>query len=170
MWADLALSGGLSALRNGMSYKTAKEDADAKQKWQDYKNTMTKLSLAANQNVLVTNANMARDASAEQQFSIERSAYLTEAQAEASAAAAGVGGRSVNDVLFDIDNNAAMAQSRRKADLKSQYLQIDNQNTQSTWQAAMQMDYSPIPQPNPATYMLNFATDATKLWQSSRPK
>lgn len=170
MWADLALSGGLAALRTGMQYKQAKEDAAAKKAWQEYKNTMVKLSDAANQNILTSNANIAYDNSQLQAFAIERSEYLTSAQAEVAAAASGTGGRSVNDVLFDVERNATMAQSRRKADLEAQYLQIDNQRTQSRFQAAMQMDYSPIPEPNPATYMLNFATDGYKLYKSGTPK
>lgn len=170
MWADLALSGGLAALRTGMQYSQAKEDAAAKKAWQDYKNTMVRLSDATNQNILTTNANLAYDNSQLQAFAIERSEYLTTAQAEVAAAASGTGGRSVNDVLFDVERNATMAQSRRKADLEAQYLQIDNQRQQSHFQAAMQMDYSPIPEPNPATYMLNFASDAYKLYRSGTPK
>jgi hypothetical protein len=170
MWSDLALSGGLALLRTGMSYSQASEDAKSKQAWQSYKNTMTQLSNANNQNILTTNANIARDSSSEQAFQISRSEYLTTAQAEVSAAASGVGGRSVNDVLFDVERNASSAQAARQRDLNSQYLQIDNQRQQSNFQTAMQMDYSPIPQPNPATYMLNFASDVTKLYQSSRPK
>ncbi|KRR22160.1 virion core protein, T7 gp14 family [Bradyrhizobium retamae] len=170
MWADLALSGGLAALRTGLSYSQAKKDAEAKQVWQAYKNTMTQLSNANNQNILTTNENIASAASREQAFQIERSEYLTSAQAEVAAAAEGVGGRSVNAVMFDVERNATMAQSRRKQDLQAQYLQIDNQRLQSDFQASMQIDYSPIPEPNPATYALNFATDMTKLWQSSKPK
>lgn len=170
MWADLALSGGLAALRAGVSYSQAKKDAEAKQAWQAYKNTMVQLSNSNNQNILTVNQGIARQASSQQGFQIERSEYITLGQAEVSAAASGTGGRSTNAVMFDIERNAASAQSRRKADLEAQFLQIDNQRSQSQFQAAMQHDYSPIPDPNPATYMLNFATDATKLYQSSKPK
>lgn len=170
MWAELALSGGLAALRTGMQYKQAKEDAEAKKAWQAYKNTMTQLSNANNQNILTTNENIAAGASRAQAFAIDRSEYLTSAQAEVAAAADGVGGRSVNAVMFDVERNATMAQSRRKQDLQAQFMQIDNQRKQSDFSAAMQMDYSPIPEPNPATYALNFATDMTKLWNSSKPK
>jgi hypothetical protein len=170
MWSDLALSGGLSALKNGMSFIQAGKDADAKRAWQSYKNAMTQLSGANSQNILTTNENMARENSADQAFQIGRSEYITNAQAEVSAAASNTGGRSVNDVLFSIDHNAADAQAKRKSDLQDQYLQIDNQRKQVAFQVATQMDYSPIPEPNPATYMLNFATDATKLYQSSKPR
>jgi hypothetical protein len=170
MWADLALSGGLSALRQGVAYQQAEKDAQAKQAWQAYKNTMTKLSAAQSQNTLTTNENIVRATSRDQAFAIERSEYITSAQAEVAAAASDTGGRSVNAVMADVERNATMAQSRRKQDLQSQFLQIDNQRRQVDISAAMQMDYSPIPDPNPATYMLNFATDATKLYQSSKPK
>lgn len=170
MWSDLALSGGLAALRTGMQYSDAAKAADAKRAWQGYKNSMTMLSNANNQNIATTNENIARRDSADQGFQISRSEYLTSAQAEVSAASAGVGGRSPNDVLFDVERNASSAQAKRQLDLQSQYLQIDNQRQSSEFQAASNMDYSPIPEPNPATYMLNFATDAAKLYQSGRPK
>jgi hypothetical protein len=153
-----------------MQYEQAKKDAEAKKAWQAYKNTMVQLSDANNQNTLTTNANLAFEQSALQAFSIERSEYITSAQAEVAAAASGTGGRSANAVLLDVERNATMAQSRRQGDLEAQFLQIDNQRRQSQFQAAMSMDYSPIPEPNPATYMLNFATDMTKLYQSGIPK
>jgi hypothetical protein len=165
----MALSGGLSLLREGMAYSDAKKTADAKRAWQAYRNTMVEISNQTNQNIITTNENIARGASIDQAFSIERSEYITSAQAEASAAASGTGGRSVNDVLFDIDRNASHAQAQRQRDLNAQYLQFDNQRQQSQMQAAMSKDYSPIPEPNPATYMLNFATDAFKLYKSGTP-
>lgn len=169
MWAELALQGGLSMLRQGVEYSEAKKAAEAKKAWQAYKNTMVELSNANNQNIITTNENIARGSSIEQAFQIERSEYITSAQAEASAAASGVEGRSVNAVQFDIERNAASAQTRRKQDLNAQYLQFDNQRQQSAFQAALSHDYSPIPEPKPATYALNFATDMTKLYKSSRP-
>lgn len=170
MWTDLALGGGLSLLRTGMEYSEAKKAAESKKAWQAYRNTMVQLSNANNQNIITTNENIARDNSLNQAFQIERSEYITSAQAEVAAAASGTGGRSVNAVMFDIEHNASVAQARRRQDLEYQYLQADNQRQQSQLQAAMSMDYSPIPEPNPATYMLNFATDAYKLYKSSKPK
>jgi hypothetical protein len=170
MWAALAVSGGLSLLRQGLGYSEAKQSADAKRAWQTYKNTMVDLSNANNQNIITTNENLARRNNIDQAFQIERSEYLTSAQAEVAAAASGTGGRSVNAVMFDIEHNAAVAQTRRKQDLEDQYLQMDNQRQQSAFQAALSHDYSPIPEPNPATYMLNFATDMTKLGMSATPK
>lgn len=166
MWADMALNGGLSALRLGTSFLNAKKDAESKKAWQAYKNTMLQLTDANNQNILTTNENIARADSVQQAFQIERSEYLTSAQAEVAAAASGTEGRSVNAVMFDVERNATMAQSKRKRDLEARYLQIDNQRTQSSFQAAMQVDYSPIPEPNPATYMLNFATSVGKLFST----
>lgn len=170
MWSDLAIGGGLSLLKQGVGYSEAKKAAEAKQAWQAYKNTMLELSNANNQNIITTNENLARRNSADQSFSIERSEYLTSAQAEVAAAASGTGGRSVNAVMFDIEQNATMAQAKRKQDLEDQYLQAENQRQQSNFQTALSHDYSPIPEPNPATYMLNFATDAYKLYKSGTPK
>lgn len=164
MWADLALSGAQSLIKQGMSYHAASVKAKSDRQWQAYKNAMTKLADANNQNAITTNENMLEKRVANQRFQIARSEYITEGAAEASAAASGTSGRSVDMVVFDIERNASMQQGNVTADLEAQYVQHDEQRRNSAFQAATQQDYTFIPSPNPATYALGFATDMTNAY------
>lgn len=164
MFAEMALMGGLSLLKNGMSFQAASVEAKAKRQWQAYKNAMVKLQDAQNQNAITTNEVMLEGRVAEQRFQIKRSEYVTEAAAEASAAAADTEGRSVNMVMFDIERNASMQQARLTQDLEAQYAQFDQQRQSSAFQAALNTDYTFIPKPSLATYALGFATDMTNAY------
>lgn len=164
MWADLALSGAQSLIKQGMSYDAASKKAKADRQWQAYKNAMTKLADANNQNAITTNEVLLEERVANQRFQIERSEYTTSAQAEAAAAATDTGGRSVDMVVFDIERNASMAQANVTSDLEAQYAQHDEQRRNSAFQAVMQQDHTYIPSPNLATYALGFATDMTNAY------
>jgi hypothetical protein len=67
-------------------------------------------------------------------------------------------------VQFDVERNASMQQARLTDDLEAQYLQVDQQRLNSAFQAATNQDFSFIPSPNMATYMLNFGTDLTNSY------
>jgi hypothetical protein len=164
MWADLALSGATSALKQGLGYAAASAKAKADRQWQAYKNAMTKLANANNQNAITTNEVLLEERVANQRFNIERSAYITTGQAEASAAATGTSGRSVDMLVFDIERNASMHQANITSDLEAQYIQHDEQRKNSAFQAAMQQDYTYIPSPMAATYVLGFGTDLTNAY------
>lgn len=159
MFAEMALAGGLSLLKQGMSFQAASVEAKAKRQWQAYKNAMVKLQDAQNQNAITTNEVMLEGRVAEQRFQIRRSEYVTEAAAEASAAAADTEGRSVNMVMFDIERNASMQRARLQQDLEAQYVNFDQQRQTSAFQAALNEDHTFIPKPNLATYALGFAGD-----------
>jgi hypothetical protein len=159
MFAQMALIAGMSLLKQGMGFQAAQAEAKSKRQWQAYRNAMTMLANANNQNAITTNEVMLEDRLATQRFNIERSEYITEAAAEASAAAADTGGRSVSMVLFDIERNASIQQGRLQQDLEAQYVSNDEQRRNSAFQAATQMDYTHIPKPNLATYAMNFASD-----------
>lgn len=166
-WADMALSGGLSMMRDVNSFIGAQQKAEAQAKWQAYKNTMTNLSNAQNQNALTTNEILTTRRSVDQGFDIAKQGYITQGQSEVQAAASGTEGNSVNMTLSDIERNTDVAQARRKADLDAQYAQIDNERIQSDFQAARQMDYSPIPQPSGAALALGLTTDAYSAYRSN---
>jgi hypothetical protein len=165
MWADLAVSGVSSLVKQGVSYMQADADAKSKRAWQAYKNAMTKLADANNQNAITTNERLMEERISKQRFNINRSEYMTSAMAEASAAAEGTGGRSVNMVQFDVERNASMQQANLTADLEAQYVNADNQRMNSAFQAASSMDMSFIPSPNLATYALGFGNDIMKSYK-----
>jgi hypothetical protein len=164
----MAAQGGLSLLKNGLGFIAAQREAKAAKAWQAYRNKMVRLADGQNQNVITTNSNMARERSAEAAFAISRSKLTTEGSAAVAAAAMGVEGRSVDMVQFDIGRNAAYAQQQRLDDLNMEMEGFRNQRRQSAMQAIQNIDLSPIPKPNPASYMLGFTTDIAKLWQDQR--
>lgn len=159
MWNDIALSGAQSLLKNGVSFFLAQQQADAEKAWQKYNNAMTMLGNASNQNAIETNEILLRGRAANQRFEIDRSKYMTVGQAEASAAASDTEGRSVNAVIFDIERNASKQQAALKADLKAQYLTLDHQREASNFQTASNLDYSYIPQPSTASFLMGLSTD-----------
>lgn len=171
MWADMALSGVQSLLSNGASFILAGREAKAKKKWQAYNNAMTRLSNANNQNAITTNEILAEERRVSQSFNIDRSKYITQGAAETSAAAAETEGRSVDMVIFDVQRNASMQQQRLQQDYEDQQLGSNQQRRNSEFSMAANIDYSPIPQPNPASMLLGLATDLTKTYKDSiRPR
>ena len=123
--------------------------------WQNYSNTMVRLSDAVNQNAITTNEILSEQAFAEQAIGIKQSNILTEAQAQVTAAAAGVKGVSVDDVMLDINRNAAEAENKRQNDLAASRLSFDAQRQNSAMSAAQSQDYSYIPRPKLGSYLLD---------------
>lgn len=162
---------GLNLASGFMSYQADKVAAKAASAWQAYSNTMVRLSDAVNQNAITTNEIFSNRAFAEQAIGIKQSNILTEAQAEVSAAAAGVKGVSVDDVMRDINRNAAVAENKRQNDLAASYLSFDQQRQSSAMQAAMQQDYSYIPKPKLASYLLGAVSQSAKqgLFKNDTP-
>lgn len=169
MWGHMALQMGASVVQHGMSFIAASKEAASKRKWQVYNNAMTRIADGQNQNAITTNQNMAVGRSTVQQFEIERSEYTTRAQVETAAAVAGTGGRSVNQTMFQVDRNAAVAQRNRLSDLQAQLDGFDNQRRTSAFQAAQQIDYTYIPSPSPVTAMLGLGGDLSKIYNQFNP-
>jgi hypothetical protein len=151
------LSLGLNLASAFGSYQADKAAAKAAQAWQAYSNTMLRLSDGLNQNAITTNEILSQQAFADQAIGIKQSNILTQAQAEVSAAAAGVKGTSVDDVMRDINRSAAVAENKRQNDLNASYLAFDQQRQSSAMSAAMQQDYSYIPKPKLGSYLLKAA-------------
>jgi hypothetical protein len=165
MWADMAFSGAQSLISQGFGFIAAGKVAKQQKKWQAYNNAMTRLANANNQNAITTNEILAEERAQVQRVNIQRSAYITSGAAEAAAAAADTGGRSVNAVIFDIGRNASMQQAALEADLEAQYLSFDNQRANSQFQMASNLDYSYIPKPQLASYALNFGSDMANAYK-----
>lgn len=166
-WADMALDGSLSLMQNVGSFLVAAKQRKLQKKWQAYNNKLTRLQNAENQNALVTNAGMAIERSAEQNWAIQKSEYVTTGQVEAAAAASGTTGRSVDLVLGEVSKNAAAAQARRAEDLQFTLLGIANQSRASKLQTEMSIDNTTIPSASPASALLGFTSDLATGWQAA---
>ncbi len=166
-WGSIFMKGLPGAVGSVVNFITASEDAKTQRKWQAYNNALVRLQNATNQNALTTNEGMAVERASEAEYAIRKSAYITKASAEVSAAATGTVGRSVNAVLFDIDRNAARASADKSRDLDYQLLGIQQQREQSNLQTEMQIDHSRIPGPNPADVVMGLTTPFVNAWQSA---
>lgn len=154
MWW-MAASAGLSLLGAASQSQSEKTAAKAQKLWRDYSNTMLALGEANNQNTITTNQLMVAEASAEEALQIKKGGLLTQAKVEVMAGAAGVKGRSVNQVMLDVTRNAAQAEYRRKAELANANLNFDAQRRSSAMNTKLQTDNSYIPKPNTVANYLN---------------
>lgn len=154
MWW-MAAQAGLNALSAAQSYKADKAKARAQQAWQAYTNKMVDLSATVSQNAITTNEVLSHDAFVNQAMQIKQESLLTRAKSEVSAAAAGVKGRSVNLTIRNVLRNSAAREAERQEQFRVSQLGFDQQRMQVAMQAAMQKDYSYIPKPQAASYILS---------------
>lgn len=161
----------LSAAQALSSYGAAKSTAKAQQAYQVYKNAMARISDATTQNVITENQIATNEAYGDQAVGIKQQNILSTAQAEVSAAAAGVKGRSVNQVQLDINRSAALAERTRQNEMAASNLSFAGQRQQSAQSAANAQDYSYIPKPKLASYLLNAAVSVagSKQGMGDRP-
>lgn len=157
-----SINAGSNFLSAFMSYNADKAMYKAKKAWQTYSNTMVRLSDAVSQNAITQNELMSQTALANQAIDMKRGNILTQARAEVSAAAAGVKGRSVNQVMVDINRNAAMQERQRQISWENANLAFDQQRLGSSMQAAMQQDYTYLPKPKLGQYLLQAGMNAAQ--------
>lgn len=147
----------VAAAQAALGFLSDRAKSKAQKAWQKYQNAMTNLSNAESQNAITMNEIFANQASAMQALDIRKSFLATEATNEVSAAAAGVKGRSVNQVIFDVQRTANIAEANRIETLNTTNLSFDKQRQGSAMSAAMQQDYSYIPKPSFLGSMLGAA-------------
>jgi hypothetical protein len=144
----------LTAAQAVSQYGADKATAKANKAYQAYKNAMARISDATTQNVITENQIATNQAYGDQAVGIKQQNLLSVAQSEVSAAAAGVKGRSVNQVQLDINRSAALAERQRQNDMTNSNLSFAGQRQQSAQSAANAQDYSFIPTPKLGSYLL----------------
>lgn len=154
MLAAMAASNMLSA---GAKYGADKAEYKAKKAWQAYRNTMTNLSNAVSQNAITSNEILSNAAFARQAMHLQKATMATEGSVEASAAAAGVKGKSVNQVVLSVQRSSAEQERERQIQLETSWMASDQQRVNSAMSAAMQQDYTYLPKPKASTYFLEAA-------------
>ena len=140
-----------------MQYKADKAEYKAKKAWQDYRNTMTNLSNAVSQNAITSNEILSNAAFARQAMQLQKATMATEGSVVSSAAAAGVKGKSVNQVVLSVQRSSAEQERERQIQLETSWMASDQQRVNSAMSAAMQQDYTYIPKPKASTYFINAA-------------
>lgn len=159
-WAAFAGQTLLNLGSAAMSYKADKAQAAAQRAWQAYSNKMVDLSATVSQNAITTNELLAADAFTNQAFQLRTDTIFSRAQAEVSAAAAGVKGRSVNLSVRQVLRNSAAREAERQENFRTTMLGFDQQRKQVAMSAAMQKDYSYIPKPKAASYFLSAVSNS----------
>lgn len=155
MWfAAFAATQALGALG---SYSADKAQAKAAKRMQEYRNKMTHIANAINQNAITQNTTLAIQQSAKQAVHMRRDELTTLGSTTVAAAAAGVRGRSVTATLVDVQRNAGLLEKQRTDDLEQYFLQERQQRLSSALSAVQNQDLSYIPKPSLGTYLLNAA-------------
>lgn len=145
---------GMSAAAGYMNYQDEKAQYKAQKQMQDYRNKMTNLANAINQNAITTNTTLAIQQSAINAGRMQTEALGIEGAVTASAAAAGVKGRSVNAIMLDAERRAGLKEKDRADQLQQFFLQTDQQRVSSSMSATMNQDLSYIPKPSLARSMI----------------
>lgn len=147
----------LRFLQSYGQYRADKAQARAQKRLKEYRNKMTNIADAINQNAITQNTTLAIQQSAKKAVHMRRDEISTLGSAAVAAAAAGVRGRSVNATLIDVQRQAGMLEKQRSDDLQQYFLQERQQRLSSSLSAVQNQDLSYIPTPRLGTYMLNAA-------------
>lgn len=154
-WWLFAGASALSLLSAGSSYGAAAAEAEARTAMQEYNNKMAHIADAMNQNAITTNVTLAIQESAKQATQLQQQAMQVTGQVEVQAAATDTVGRSVNQALKAVARGAANQEYARREDLKTQFMQADEQRRQSALSAKLQEDHSYIPEPDAASTLFS---------------
>lgn len=167
-WAG-AFESALPAMGKDLgSFILQSKAAKSERQWRDYNNRMTQIQNAFNQNAISTNQVLAVQRSAAKQFLISKEEQKTVAAVEASAAATGTTGRSVDKAINTVKYNADRAEAERKLDLENQVAYFINQRQSSQLQAELAIDRSTTPSPSPISLMLGLGERVTTEYRKGR--
>lgn len=140
-------------------YKRAKNQAKYAKKMQEWRNKMTRLSDAINQNAITQNTTMAIQQSAKRAVYQKADEISLLGASNVNAAAAGVRGNSVSATLLQFQRGAALQEKNRQDDLKNQFTQLYQQRITSGMSAAQHIDHSYIRSPKFGEYLFAFAAE-----------
>jgi hypothetical protein len=161
MW--FALAAGSQALGALGSYKADKAEAKARRRMQEYRNKMTNIANAINQNAITTNTTLAIQQSARQAVHMRTDELTSLGSTAVAAAAAGVRGRSVNASLLNVQRRAGQLEKQRSQDLEEYFMQVDQQRLSSALSAVQNQDLSYIPKPSLSTYLFRAAGNIAQM-------
>lgn len=144
-WAGVGLGLGVLGALSGyqsqrQQYENAKAMAEYNRKLQEYKNKMTMLSAAQQQNTITQNVTSAIQASANEAADLQKKVQEAAGAAEVAAAATGTTGRSVDMVQTDVERAGAAQEYARQQQLQNVFDSSDTQRQNVAMQAVMQQD------------------------------
>jgi hypothetical protein len=138
----------MSFLSTFANYKESSLRTKEANAMKDYRNKMTNISNAINQNAITTNTTLQIQQSARKAVHIRREGLSSLGASTVIAAAAGVRGNSVQSTLIDLQRNTSLVDAARSRDLDQFFAQAHQQRLGSSLSAVQNQDLTFIPKPN----------------------
>lgn len=157
---------GLQVAQGLGAFAQSRITSDLETAYKKYRNVMSALSAAQEQNNVVLNSIAIRDASIAEQEQIEIAAIREQGSAQVSAAAAGVKGNSVDLTMRSLAADAARANKTRLDNLNNQFTALNGEKRNIQVAAVMNKDISVIPRASVATTLLGMGTQLINTWDS----
>jgi len=143
----------LEYISAGLEYRADKKRWEAQKAMQAYRNKMTNIANAMNQNSITQNTTLTIQQSAKRAVHMRRDELSALGSTVVAAGAAGVRGRSVDASILDVKRNAGMMEKQRADDLQQYFLQEKQQRRSSALSAVQNQDLSYLPKPSLGMYM-----------------
>lgn len=153
-------------------YLNAKAMAEYNRKVQEYKNKMTMLSAAQQQNTITQNVTSAIQSSAVVATDIQKKVQEAVGATEVAAAATGTTGRSVDMVQNNVERAGAAQEYARQQQLNNVFATAETQRQNVAMQAVMQQDltwYQKPQAPSEWTTLMRIGLGAAKPFVDYEP-
>lgn len=161
---------GFQQIATGVSdYYIQSQQAKMQEAAREHANVMRGIAAGQEQNAVSRQKVALRDAT--QRVAAEQKiAHLQDrGSAEVAAAAAGVAGGSVDQVMRQIERNALKAQSDRKTSYNNQNAALDQETVNIELRRITGEDISVIQKPNPALTLLGLGTSLINTYDANQP-
>lgn len=166
MYAQMGMKvvGGLSA------YGEQKHKSRMEEIMRGYQQTMTDISAAQQLNTMTANEVSARDAAMRASVALNVQSMQDRANAEVSAAAAGVSGGSVRSTMRGLMRSRLMAQQAMHNKVQAQKRSFAQDRRNFALNRAMNKDISVIPKPSAASALLGLGASMIDIYDSHQPE
>lgn len=137
---------------------------------QAHSNAMRELASASATNQVTLAESQIRDKSMRLSAALQKQSIKDRGSAEVSAAAAGVKGGSVEQMMLGLRRSAMQAQHARMRNRDAQLLAQDTQRNNIKLAAVLGEDISVIPQPSAASAMLGLGAQLIQTYDENQPE
>lgn len=161
---------GMSALSALGGYSTAKHNASMKRMMQDYNNSMSAFAAAQALNTQTGNEISVRDAAVTARQTIDLQSMQDRANAEVSAAAAGVAGGSVEAAMRGLTRSKLQAQEALRRKMQAHSRANTETRRGIAINKAMNKDISVIPKPSVASALLGLGASMIDVYDQHQPE
>lgn len=169
MSSGMVLSGLNSAFGAASSFYIQKQQAKMQESAREHANVMRGLAAGQEQNAVSRQSTALRDATQRVALEQEIASLQDKGSAEVAAAAAGVAGGSVDQVMRNIKRQALVAQANRKLSYNNQAAALDQERVNIELRRITGEDISVIQKPSAATALLGLGTSLVQSYDANQP-